>query len=90
MDYKNTIALCYSNADKETKVSTSSMDKDHHWSRTKFTDQSCLTIPLIDGLKIEVLKSNEFLQNKEKMMVWGSISIKGLIPHARTEFDRRW
>ena len=66
MDYKNTIALCFFNADKETKASTSSIDKDDHRSRTRFTDQSCLTIPLIDGLEIKVLKSNEFSKTKRR------------------------
>ena len=53
-------ALYYSNADTGAKPCTYSMDhKDHYCNRTRFTDESCFTIPLVDDHEIQVLKSNE-------------------------------
>ena len=40
---------------------------------------SFFAILFVDGHEIQVLKSDEFRKNKQKIMVWGSISIQGLI-----------
>ena len=40
---------------------------------------SFFAILFVDGHEIQVLKSNEFRKNKQKIMVWRDISIKGLI-----------
>ena len=85
MGYKNTLSYATPILTKEQKharVQWAIQHKDDHRSRTIFTDETCYqlfrntirrwsTNPSIEVKRIP--------KNKQKMMVWGGISIKGLI-----------
>ena len=70
MDDKSTLSYGTSMLTQEEKhapIQWTIQHKDGDWSRNMKNATSCFAIPLVDGLEIQVLKSNEFRKTKRRL-----------------------
>ena len=85
MGYKNTLphgTPMLTQEHKEARVWWAILHKDDDWSRTVFTDETCYQLfrnTIRRWSKTPKAEVKRIPKNRQKIMVWGGISVKGLV-----------